>query len=115
VVSTPEGTMKTNLVYMTAGTKEEAVKIGKELVSERLAACVNVIDKMSSIYWWEGEVQQDEEVVLIAKTRESLVNELVEKVKTRHSYSVPCVVALPIVGGNQAFLDWIADETRRGG
>jgi periplasmic divalent cation tolerance protein len=106
--------MKTNFVYMTAASKEEAVKIGKALVSERLAACVNIIDKMRSIYWWEGEVQEDQEVVLIAKTRESLVNAVVEKVTALHSYSVPCVVALPIVAGNPAYLDWIAEETESG-
>ena len=77
-----------------------------------MAACVNIIDNMQSMYWWEGEIQDDREVILIAKTREPLVPELIEKVKSIHSYDCPCVVSLPISDGNKAFLKWIEDETR---
>ena len=105
-------TTKVNFIYMTAGTMEEAVAIGKELVKERLAACVNILDNMTSMYWWEGEIQDDKEVVLIAKTKESLVPELIERVKSMHSYSVPCIVSLPILDGNRPFLDWVVQETR---
>jgi periplasmic divalent cation tolerance protein len=99
------------LVYMTAASKDEALAIGTALVEQRLAACANVIDGMISVYRWEGKVQHDAEAVLIAKTREELVPALTEKVKALHSYTCPCVVALPITGGNGAFLDWIAAET----
>lgn len=99
------------LVYMTAGTAEEARRIGAALVEERLAACANVLDGMTSVYRWEGEVRHDTEAVLIAKTRRALVERLTERVQEMHSYSCPCVVALPIVGGNAAFLDWIGTET----
>jgi periplasmic divalent cation tolerance protein len=99
------------LVYMTAGTAEEARRIGAALVDEGLAACANVIDGMTSIYRWEGEVRNDNEAVLIAKTRRALVERLTERVKALHSYSCPCVVALPVLGGNPAFFDWIGMET----
>lgn len=97
--------------YMTAGSREEALKIGRALVGERLAACVNVIDGMTSVYRWQDEVQEDGEVVVIAKTRRELVPRLTERVLELHSYDCPCVVALPITGGNPAFLAWIAEET----
>ena len=102
--------MKINFIYMTAGSKDEARKIGKELVTARLAACVNILDNMNSIYMWQGEIQDDGEVVMIAKTIEDRVPALIEKVKALHSYDCPCIVAIPVSGGNQAFLDWIAAE-----
>jgi periplasmic divalent cation tolerance protein len=104
--------MNVNLIYITAGSMDEAKAIGKELVSNRLAACVNLIDNMNSLYWWQGEIQEDSEVVLIAKTTEFLVPQLIEKVKSMHSYECPCIVSLPIADGNPAFLEWIATETR---
>ena len=104
--------METRLIYVTVETEEEAMRIGNELVKSRLAACVNLIGGMTSLYWWEGKVQQGAEVVLIAKTRAELVDALTEQVKSLHSYSCPCVVALPLLGGNQDFLEWIGTETR---
>lgn len=100
-----------NFVYMTAGSMEEAATIGRALVESRLAACVNVLDNMKSIYNWEGEVQEDTEVVLIAKTVNIKVPELVRKVKSLHSYDCPCIIAMPIVSGNREFLDWVTAET----
>ena len=97
--------------YMTAGSREEALRIGRALVEERLAACTNLIEGMTSIYRWQGAIQEDAEVVLIAKTRPDLVTRLTERVKALHSYDCPCVIALPVDGGNQAFIDWIAAET----
>jgi periplasmic divalent cation tolerance protein len=101
-------------VYVTTGDREEAVTIGREVVGARLAACANILDGMRSIYWWEREIEEDDEVVLILKTRESLVGRLVERVKSLHSYECPCVVALPIVDGNPDYLQWLADETKEG-
>jgi periplasmic divalent cation tolerance protein len=106
--------MSINLIYITAGDIEEATVIGKVLVSERLAACVNIIDNIRSMYWWQGEIQDDGEVIVIAKTRESLVPDLIEKVKSMHSYDCPCVVSLPIVDGNREFLEWVGKETKPG-
>ncbi|MFH1046360.1 MAG: divalent-cation tolerance protein CutA [Candidatus Omnitrophota bacterium] len=104
--------MKFNLVYITTKDKEEAKKIGYELVKERLAACVNIIDQMNSMYWWQDEIQYDTETILIAKTKESLVEALIAKVKSLHSYSCPCIVALPILDGNKEYLTWLENETK---
>jgi periplasmic divalent cation tolerance protein len=103
--------MKINFVYMTAGSKDEATKIGKELVISRLAACINILDNMNSFYLWEGEIQDDTEVVMIAKTTEDRIPELIEKVRSMHSYDCPCIVSLPVSSGYQPFLDWIADNS----
>ena len=105
--------MDLRLVYMTAGSRDEAKKIGRALVEERLAACANVIDGMESVYWWQGKLTEDREAVLIAKTRAELVPALTQRVKELHSYTVPCVVALPLVGGSPAYLAWLEAETAR--
>ena len=104
--------MKINFIYMTFGSKDEARKIGKELVTTKLAACVNILDNMNSFYMWQGEIQDDSEVVMIAKTTESRLPDLVNKVKTMHSYDCPCIVSLPIKDGYQPFLSWIAEEVK---
>ena len=103
----------TTLVYMTMSSKAEAVAIGRELVSHRLAACVNIMDGVNSIYYWDGELQYDAEVVMIAKTLSSRVPELIEIVKANHSAECPCILSIPTTGGNPAFLDWIAKEVMR--
>ncbi|MBU1657349.1 MAG: divalent-cation tolerance protein CutA [Candidatus Omnitrophica bacterium] len=90
--------MAYNIVYITTKDKTEAEMIGKVLIESKLAACVNIIDGMKSIYRWEGKIEEGNEVILIAKTKDTLVPELTEKVKSVHSYSCPCVVALPITG-----------------
>lgn len=95
---------------MTAGSKDEATEIGKELVTSRLAACVNILGNMNSFYLWQGEIQDDTEVVMIAKTTEDRIPELIKKVKSIHSYDCPCIVSLPVLDGYQPFLDWIAKE-----
>ena len=99
------------MLYITAGSRDEAKKIGRALVEERLAACANVIDGMESIYWWEGKLTENREAVLIVKTRAELVATVAARVKALHSYTVPCVVALPIVDGNPDYLAWIGAET----
>jgi periplasmic divalent cation tolerance protein len=103
--------MSHRLIYVTTANRDEAVAIGRALVGERLAACANVIDGLTSIFRWQEAVQEDGETALILKTRADLVGPLTERVKTLHSYECPCVVALPIDAGNPAFLDWITEET----
>ena len=103
--------MKINFVYMTAASKDEATKIAKELVTARLAACVNILDNMNSFYLWQGEIQDDAEVIMIAKTTEDRIPELIEKVRSMHSYDCPCIVSLPVSSGYQPFLDWIAGNS----
>jgi periplasmic divalent cation tolerance protein len=102
--------MEINMIYITAGSKDEAVKIGRALVNDRLAACVNIIENMNAIYMWEGKLQDDNETILIAKTTKEHVPELIERVNALHSYDCPCIVCLPISDGNPAFLKWIEDE-----
>lgn len=101
---------RTVLVYMTAADRREAARIGKALVKERLAACVNILGRIESFYWWDGKVCDGKEVAFIAKTRADLAPALIKRVRALHSYSVPCVVTLPILGGNPAFLKWIISE-----
>ena len=100
------------LIYITTENKAEAERIGQALVEEHLAACANIIDGMSSIYRWEGRLMQGNETVLIAKTIEAKVPTLIQRVKALHSYDCPCIVALPITDGNEAFLNWVAGEVQ---
>ena len=84
------------LAYITAANRDEAVKLATVLVQERLAACANVFQGMTSLYWWQGEVQTSDEVAFLVKTRADLMEALTTRVRALHSYSVPCVVAWPI-------------------
>lgn len=104
--------MEIHMVYITVGNMEEAEAIGKALVESRQVACVNLIDNMHSMYWWEGKVQSDNEVILIAKTTGDQVDAVIENVKKIHSYECPCIISLPVSKGNPAFLEWIETETR---
>lgn len=98
-------------VYMTAADKDEALRIGRVLVEERLVACVNQLDGMTSLYWWKGKVEEGCEVVLIAKTQPALLEKIIDRVRSLHSYECPCVISWPIEQGNPEYLKWIADET----
>jgi len=102
--------MAIRLVYMTAGTLEEAKTIGHHLIQSGLAACVNILSPMVSLYMWEGDLQEDTEVVLIAKTTADQVQNVIREVKTLHSYDCPCILTLPVDGGNPEFLQWISSE-----
>ena len=105
--------MKANLVYITASSEKEAYAIGKTLVSERLAASVNIINPVRSLYWWEGKIQDEQEVVIIAKTVSGLIEKLTQRVISMHSYTCPCVISIPIEKGHQAFIDWIEEVTQQ--
>jgi len=96
---------------MTVGSLEDAKKIGKTLVEQNLVACVNLLEKMISIYKWEEKLEEDHEVVIIAKTRKNLMPKLIETVNSLHSYDCACILELPIQGGNPEFLNWIKAET----
>ncbi len=98
------------LVYITTKNKAQATEIGQKLVQERIVACVNIIDGMQSIYWWEGKICEDNETILIAKTSDTLFNTLLTRVKELHSYTVPCIVAIPIEKGNPDYINWLKDE-----
>lgn len=104
--------MEARMIYITCRDREQALHIGKELVEARLAACANLLDQMTSLYWWEGKVVQDQECVLLLKTQAGCVEPLMQRVRELHSYEVPCIIALPIVAGNPDYLHWIAQETQ---
>ena len=98
-------------VYMTAESFEEAKRIGQILVSQNLAACVNLLENMTSIYKWEEKLEESKEVIMIAKTSKTLMPKLIETINSLHSYDCPCILELPIQGGNPDFLSWIKSQT----
>ena len=103
-------TVEAYLIYITMADKAQARQMGRFLVESRLAACVNIFDGINSMYLWRGEFQDDQEAVLIAKSTKERVPELIAAVKARHGYDCPCVVTLPISGGNAEFLSWIGEQ-----
>ena len=105
--------MEARFIYITCKDTSQAQTIGKALVENRLAACANILPGMQSIYSWKGEIVEDEEVVLIAKSTADRVDALTEKVKELHSYEVPCVVAMEIKEGNPEYLRWIEEAVDR--
>ncbi len=105
--------MTPTMIYVTAGSKKEALGIGRALVEDRLAACANVLGAITSVYWWKGAIHEEGEAVLILKTRPELVGEAVARIKELHSYDCPCVVALAISEGNGDYFDWIIKETKQ--
>ena len=102
------------VVLMTAGSQEEANRIANTLVGEMLAACVNVLPGVTSVYRWEGEVQRDQEWLLIAKSSREVLDDLVGRVQALHSYDLPEIIALPVVGGSEGYLCWIDGEVHGG-
>jgi periplasmic divalent cation tolerance protein len=99
------------LLYVTAPTRDAALHIARSLLELRLIACANVVDGATSLFWWDGKIEEAQEAVLIAKAPSSHVSEITAKIQETHSYSCPCIVALPIIAGNPDFLQWIRAET----
>lgn len=99
------------LVYVTVATREVGEKLARTLVEERLAACVNVVEGITSFYWWEGEVQREGEVLLLVKTQAACLDRLVARVRELSGYEVPATSALAVVGGNPDYLRWVVEET----
>ena len=100
------------IIFITASSSEEAQKIATALVEEKLVACVNIIPQVRSIYWWEGKVCQDDEVMLISKTKQSLFTTLMDRVKALHSYEVPEIISFPVSEGSPEYISWIENVTR---
>lgn len=107
--------MESVLVYITTPDVEQARRIGRYLVEKRLAACVNILPVMESLYWWDGSVQNDREAVLLAKTTAAAVEELRAAVVELHPYEVPCIVAIDMVAGHEPFLRWIHAQVTAAG
>ena len=104
--------MNTAILYVTAPNKAEAETIAETVVQEKLAACGNILDGMTSIYEWEDRLCKESEALLILKTTAHLENKLIERIKHLHSYECPCVISLPIQNGNSDFLKWISESTQ---
>ncbi|XP_010266345.1 PREDICTED: protein CutA, chloroplastic isoform X1 [Nelumbo nucifera] len=100
------------VVYVTVPNREAGKKLAESIVKEKLAACVNIVPGIESIYEWQGQIHKDNEELLIIKTRESLLEALTEHVKANHEYEVPEVIALPIKGGSLQYLEWLKNNTR---
>lgn len=98
------------VIFITTATKDEAEKIADALVTRKKAACVNIIPKIDSLFWWQGKIDSAVETLLIVKTELSLLDNVVKLVKSLHSYDVPEIIALPIIGGNEDYLKWMSDS-----
>lgn len=101
------------IIFITTPNKKEAERIAAGLIKSRLAACVNILQNVHSLFWWQGKMDSAKEALLIIKTRKALINKLIKKVKALHSYQVPEIIALPIILGNKEYLRWIDESTRQ--
>ncbi|MCL2150405.1 MAG: divalent-cation tolerance protein CutA [Dehalococcoidia bacterium] len=99
------------VVFITASSTQEAQTVADVLLEAHLAACASIIPKTSSHYWWQGEIKSAAEALLMIKTRAVLLDAIIKSVKERHSYDVPEVIAIPIVGGSAEYLKWVENET----
>ena len=100
------------VVLCTAPDQQAARLIGERLVERRLAACVNIVPGLASVYRWEGAVHEDAETLLVIKTRRDLFDEVAADIAAAHPYRVPEIIALPVVRGSASYLDWLAAETK---
>ena len=99
------------VVFITVDSPENAQKLADKLLTERQAACVNIIPGVKSHYWWQGKIEKTDELMLVVKSRAALLDDLIKLVKENHSHNVPEIVSLPIIGGNEDYLKWIKKET----
>jgi periplasmic divalent cation tolerance protein len=99
------------VVFITTSSYEEARKIADALVSQKKAACVNIVPKVNSLFRWKGKIEDVEESLMVVKTRAELFPDVVSTVKSIHSYEVPEIIALPIIEGNPDYLSWLKEET----
>lgn len=100
------------VVFVTAKDHDQARKISKALVEDKLVACANIVPGIQSVFWWDGKVDEANEVLLILKTKKSLLKKITEKVKSLHSYDVPEIIALPIIDGSKDYLRWLSESVR---
>ena len=102
-----------NVVYVTASGEEEAKRIARALLEDKLAACINIIPKITSVYEWEGKVEEDTEVLMMIKSPVKLLPQLTETVQRVHSYDVPEVIAVPVHGGSREYIQWVQNMSRK--
>lgn len=99
-----------SVVYVTAPSQSEGEELARGLVKEKLAACVNIVPSVKSVYWWKGEVEEAKEVLLIIKTSDTLIEPIINWVKSHHTYTVPEVIAMPVIKGNEQYLEWLGES-----
>lgn len=97
-------------IYITTSEKDESRNIGTKLVQERLAACINIVPSIDSVYLWKGEIEEDNESLLIVKTKTKNIDKIIKRVKEIHSYETPAILAIPIIDGSKDYLDYLDSE-----
>ncbi len=99
------------IIFVNTGSEDEAATIAHALVTERLAACGNILPRVRSIYRWQGKIEDEPEVMLLIKTTEDRIPTLIDRVNQLHSYDVPEIIALPITQGSESYLNWVIQNT----
>lgn len=101
-----------SLIYITTSESSESKKIAKTLLEEKLVACTNIIPQINSLYLWKGEIEDDDESILIAKTKTDKVDQVIKRVEEIHSYETPCILQLEVKTGSECYLQWMEDELK---
>ena len=104
-------TSEIRLVYVTTSSKEESLNISKMIIKEKLAACANIIDKVHSIFNWDDTIQESDESIVIFKSHLKIIDSLIKRIKSLHSYDCPCISVVSIESGNKEFFEWIDRQT----
>ncbi len=99
--------MQPVLLYITAPSREEAILLARELLGRKVIACANIMDNVQSLYWWDGEIEQSKEIIVIAKTFSVHVERVTQIIKEQHSYECPAILAVPVTGGNDDYIQWM--------
>jgi periplasmic divalent cation tolerance protein len=101
------------VIFTTVGNKKEARRVAQAVLQKKLAACVNILDNLESVFWWQGKIDAAKEVLLMIKSKKRLLPKVIKLIKSRHSYEVPEIIALPIIAANPDYLRWIDDAVRK--
>jgi periplasmic divalent cation tolerance protein len=100
-----------SIIYTTIDNEQDARKIANFLVEEQIVACVNIISNIESIYRWKGQIEEEKEIIIIAKTTDENVRKTITRIKELHKYEIPDIIAIPVIDGNNDYLDYITRET----
>ncbi len=105
-------TTKYILIFITASSVQEAEMLATAVVKKKLAACGNILPDLRSVFWWQGNLENEQEALLILKSRFALLSDIIRVVKSLHSYDEPEIIAIPILAGSESYLAWIEQETQ---
>lgn len=100
------------VVYSTFPDQSEAFSVSETLLEKRLVACVNIYEQATSLYRWDGKIQKEKEVIMVAKTTKHKLSSAIDTIESLHSYKLPCIVAYPVTQGSAEFIQWVSDETK---